>query len=90
MSSQILPPKSNPPMPRIPPQSPVPKLELLYQEIGDDEPTLKMLVPPHLLHMSRRPDPYPPLSPNWGLIVVGIACLVFWGSAFYIYWALNG
>ncbi len=72
---QILPPKSDPPMPRIPPQS-KPPLELMLQEIGDDEPTVKMKVPAHLLAQSR--------GPNWGLILAVLFCLAFWGSVYWL------
>ncbi len=74
MSSDILPPRYPSPLPQIPSQS-KPPLELLMQEIGDDEPTLKMKVPPHLLAQSR--------GPNYGLMGAILFCLVFWGSVFY-------
>jgi hypothetical protein len=71
MSSDILPPRYPSPMPQIPPQS-KPPLDLL----GDEEPTIKMQVPPHLLHQSRR-------GPNWGLLLGLAFCLAFWGSVAY-------
>lgn len=85
--SQLLPPKSDPPQAVTIPPNPLPRLELLHQEIGDDEPTLKMLVPPHLLHESRRPDrndQWQRTGPNWGLIIAVLFCLAFWGSLAYI------
>ena len=79
---QILPPKSDPPMPQIPPQSNPPRLELLYQEIGEDEPTLKMRVPPELLRETS--DQWQRArGPNWGLIIACLFCLAFWGSVYY-------
>jgi hypothetical protein len=85
MSSDILPPRYPSPLPQIPPQSNPPKLELMLQEIGDDEPTLKMLVPPHLLHASReRDDSWQRSGPNWGLIFGLLFCLAFWGSIAYL------
>lgn len=76
---QILPPKSDPPMPRIPPQSNPPKLELLMQDLGDEEPTLKMKVPPHLLWESGKYH-----GPNYGMIGAILFCLAFWGSIGYL------
>lgn len=83
---QILPPKSDPPMPRIPPNSNPPKLELLMQEIGDDEPTIRMQVPPHLLRETS--DQWQRgTGPNWGLIIAVLFCLAFWGSLAYYIWS---
>jgi hypothetical protein len=73
--SEIIPPRYPSPVPQIPRQSKAP-LELLYQEIGDDEPTLKMKVPPHLLAQTR--------GPNYGLIGALLFCLAFWGSIAYL------
>lgn len=78
---QMRPPSSNPPMPRIPPNSNPPKLELLLQPTEDEEPTLKMQVPPHLLWESRKHQ-----GPNWGLILGLLFCLAFWGSIAYLIW----
>lgn len=87
MEDQMLPPKSNPPMPRIPPQSNPPSLDLLYQDLGDEDPTLKMLVPPHLLHASReRDDRWQRTRPNWGLLVCVLFCLAFWASVYWLIW----
>lgn len=77
MSSDILPPRYPSPMPEIPRQSKAP-LELLLQE-EDEEPTLKMQVPPHLLWESRRHQ-----GPNWGMIIGLLFCLAFWGSLAYL------
>lgn len=78
---QILPPKSDPPMPRIPAQSNPPRLELLMQPAEDEEITVKMKVPPHLLWESGKHQ-----GPNWGLIVGLLFCLAFWGSIAYFIW----
>jgi hypothetical protein len=73
MSSEILPPRYPSPMPQIPAQS-KPPLELLLQE--DEEPTVRMRVPPHLLWQSR--------GPNYGLMGAILLCLAFWGSIAYL------
>lgn len=80
-SNETPPPRYPSPMPVIPPQS-RPPLELLLQT-EDDEPTVKMLVPPHLLEASRR-------GPNWGLIGALVFCLAFWGSVIYLFWRAHG
>ncbi len=74
----INPPKYPSPMPQIPRQSDAPRLELLMQEIEDDEPTVKMRIPPGLLAQTR--------GPNWGLLLALAFCLVFWGSIVYLVW----
>lgn len=79
-SNETPPPRYPSPLPEIPPQSRAP-LELLLQT-EDDEPTVRMLVPPHLLEMSRR-------GPNWGLLVCLAACLVFWASMFWLGWRMS-
>lgn len=73
--SDILPPRYPSPMPQIPP-NPVPKLDLLLQE--DEEVTIKMKVPPHLLAQTR--------GPNYGMIGALVFCLAFWGSIAYLIW----
>lgn len=47
------------------------------ESFEDDEPTIKMKVPPHFLHEGRR-------GPNWGLILSTLFCLAFWGVVAYL------
>lgn len=79
--NSILPPRYDSPLPVIPPQS-RPPLELLVQE-EDQEDTVRMQVPPHLLEMSRR-------GPNWGLILGLLFCLAFWASMFWLGFRSHG
>lgn len=80
-SNETPPPRYPSPMPQIPPQSRAP-LELLLQT-EDDEPTVKMRIPPHLLEMSRR-------GPNWGLLIALGLCLAFWASVIWLFWRAHG
>lgn len=79
--NSILPPRYDSPLPVIPPNS-RPPLELLVQE-EDQEDTVRMQVPPHLLEQSRR-------GPNWGLMGALLFCLAFWGSVIYLFWRAHG
>lgn len=78
MSSDILPPRYPSPLPQIPPQSkpPLDLADTYPPPPEDEEPTIRMQVPPHLLHQSRR-------GPNYGLIGALLFCLAFWGSLAY-------
>ena len=85
MHQPILPPKSDPPqMVVIPKSEPPPRLELLMQG-EDEEITVRMRVPPHLL-WSCRPNRLQYRGPNWGLILGLVFCLAFWGSIAYWIW----
>lgn len=84
MHQPILPPKSDPPqMVVIPKSEPPPRLDLLMQE--DEDITVRMRVPPHLL-WSCRPNRLQYRGPNWGLILGLVFCLAFWGSLAYWIW----
>lgn len=82
-SNESPPPRYPSPLPQIPPLDKLPRLELSMQPSEDDEPTIKMQVPPHLLHLSCRPEPKYQ-GPNWGLLLGLAFCLAFWGSIIYL------
>ena len=90
-SNETPPPRYPSPVPQIPPQSRAP-LELMLQPEEDDEPTIKTVIPPHLLEASRERDDswQRGRGPNWGLLLALGFCLAFWGSVFFLFWRAHG